>query len=138
MKHARILLSTLAAAAFIAGVAGIQSVQAGESPEAVQTTLTQIPLLGVEGREVIIKYSDFPAGYMGGKHRHPGPVFLYIIEGTLTVETEAGLQAVNAGELYSELPETVLRLLNMSTTDPVKVVAFLIGETGKPLGIKVE
>lgn len=102
-------------------------------------TLKEGPLPGLDGRTVIIKHFTFPPGHVGGKHSHPGPVFVYIEEGTLTVETkEQGTQTFSAGELYEEPIGRVMQARNLSTDDVLKLVVFQVGETGKPMMVKAE
>ena len=48
----------------------------------------QAALPGVAGMEMTVAHVAVPAGFVGGKHLHPGPVFVYVLEGVLTVELE--------------------------------------------------
>ena len=142
MKHSGIWVFTLVASAFLVGNFGTQDVQAqsqkAQAPKAKSTSLVRVPLAGVEGMDVIIKRFEFPANFVGGKHWHPGPVFVYVLEGELTVETDNGLETIKAGEVYAETPRVAMRAKNLSTTSPVKTVAFLIGKNNKPFKVKVK
>ncbi len=103
------------------------------------TSLLETPLTGVEGKKVIIKHFELPPGYVGGKHFHPGPVFVYVLEGELTINTKkAGRQIIRAGELYQEPIRSVMQARNLSTTDATKIVVFQVGDKGKPMMIKAE
>ena len=103
------------------------------------TSLLQKPLAGVEGKEVIIKHFDIPPGFVGGKHYHPGPVFVYVLEGEFTIETEGkGRQTFKAGELYEEPIRNPMRGRNLSATDNLKLLVFQVGDAGKPMMIKAE
>jgi len=93
---------------------------------------------GVDGKTVIIKHFTVPAGFVGGKHYHPGNVFVYILEGAIDIETDNGVLTVGAGELYPEVPGMEMLGKNSSTTAPAKFVVFQVGETGKPMMVKVE
>ncbi len=128
-------------AAFFIGVAGLNVVQAAEheyKSKVEVTKLLQGPLAGVEGKEVIIRHFAFPPGHVGGRHFHPGAVFVYVLEGALTIETEGKTQTVTAGELYQEPLKRVMQPRNLSTTDGVKFVVFQVGDAGKPMMIKAE
>ena len=96
---------TLLTVVVVGGMA-LQPTLAGEQEyksKAKVTSLLQKPLDGVEGKEVIIKHFDIPPGFVGGKHYHPAPVFVYVLEGEFTIETEGkGRQTFKAGELYQE------------------------------------
>ena len=121
------------------GAAFSLDVQAAEyKPKAEVTKLLKGPLAGVEGKEVVIKHFSLPAGFVGGKHFHPGPVFVYVLEGELTVETDAGIETISAGKVYREELRQTMRGKNLSTTDAAKIVVFQVGDTGKPMMVKVK
>ena len=122
------------------GAAFSLDVQSAEyKPKAKVVSLLQGPLAGVEGKDVIVKHFTLPAGFVGGKHFHPGPVFVYIIEGTLTVETaEQGVQSFSAGELYVEPVGRTMQGKNLNADTPLKLVVFQVGEAGKPMMIKAK
>ncbi|MCZ6623370.1 MAG: cupin domain-containing protein [Deltaproteobacteria bacterium] len=121
---------------------GFQNANAAEQeykPKVKVTSLLETPLTGVEGKKVIIKHFELPPGFVGGKHFHPGPVFVYVLEGELTINTEkAGRQTIKAGKLYQEPIRSVMQARNLSTTDVTKIVVFQVGDKGKPMMIKAE
>ncbi len=125
-----------------AGAIGLQTAVAGEQeykPKVNVTSLLQTKLAGVEGKEVIIKRFDIPPGFVGAKHYHPGTVFVYVLEGEFTIETEGkGRQTFKAGELYEEPIRHVMLGRNLSTTDNLKLLVFQVGDAGKPMMIKSE
>ena len=131
------LLTTIAAAAI-----GSQIAFASEQeykPKVNVIPLVQTKLAGVEGKEVIIKRFDIPPGFVGAKHYHPGPVFVYVLEGEFTVETEGKKrQTFKAGELYEEPVRQPMLGRNLSTTDNLKLLVFQVGDAGKPMMIKSE
>lgn len=124
------------------GATGFPGAVAGEQeykPKANVTSLLQGPLAGVEGKKVIIKHFDIPPGFVGGKHYHPGPVFVYVLEGEFTIETDdVGRQTFKAGELYQEPIRRPMRGRNLSTTDNLKLLVFQVGDEGKPMMVKVK
>jgi quercetin dioxygenase-like cupin family protein len=128
--------------AMAVGATGFQAAKAAEQeykPKAKVTSLLQTPLAGVEGKKVITKHFDIPSGFVGGKHFHPGPVFVYVLEGELTIETEeVGRQTIKAGKLYQEAIRRPMRGRNLSTTDALKLLVFQVGDKGKPMMIKAE
>jgi quercetin dioxygenase-like cupin family protein len=132
-----ILVAVMAVAA-----SSFQDANAAEQeykPKAKVTSLVEEPLVGVEGKKVIIKHFVLPPGFVGGKHFHPGPVFVYVLEGELTIDTkEAGRQTISAGKLYKEPTRSVMQGRNLSTTNPTKIVVFQVGDEGKPMMIKAE
>ncbi len=132
-----VLLAVMAMAA-----TGFQDANAAEQeykPKVKATSLLETPLAEVEGKKVIIKHFELPPGFVGGKHFHPGPVFVYVLEGELTIDTkEAGRQTILAGKLYQEPIRSVMQARNLSTTDATKIVVFQVGDEGKPMMIKAE
>ncbi|MCH7693730.1 MAG: cupin domain-containing protein [Proteobacteria bacterium] len=142
MKRTIVALSLTVAAAVALGAFGIQSVGAAEQeykPKAKATELIQEALPGVAGKKVIIKHFALPPGHVGGRHFHPGPVYVYVVEGALTIETEGGAtQTIPAGELYKEPLGRTMRARNVSTNDWTRIVVFQVGDEGKPMMIKAK
>ena len=133
--------STFVCILVLVGAIGVQGLRAEEKeykPKAKVTPLVQKALMGVEGKDVIIKHFDLPPGFVGGKHFHPGPVFVYILEGELTVDTEKGRQTFKVGEVYEEPIGIVMQARNLSTASPLKLVVFQVGDKGKPMMIKAK
>ena len=109
-------------------------------PKAKATKLLNTPLAGVEGKNVHIVHFSAPAGFESGKHSPPGPSFVYILEGQLTIEVE-GMEPVTLGpgDIYSEpVGNKTMQAWNKSSTHGVKLIVFQIGDEGKPLMVKVE
>jgi len=138
--QAKHILFVALATGLLAGTAGVQGASAQDEykPKAIATTLHHAAIPGMEGREMIVKHFAFPPEFVGGKHTHPGPVFVYVLEGTLTVETEAGTQEFGPGDLYPEQLNTVMQGRNLSATEDLEILVFQIGEVGKPMMIKAE
>ena len=139
MEITKLGLALALAGVMSLGAAFSLDVQAAEyKPKAEVKSLHKGALPGVDGKTVIVKHFTLPAGFVGGKHFHPADVFVYVLEGELTVETEKGALTVSAGELYPEVPGMVMRGKNVSTSGPAKILVFQIGDTGKPMMIKAK
>ena len=139
MKKARYLLSAALASTFLVGVAASQALADEEYvSKARAKTLHKAPLQGVQGKEVIVKHFSAPPNFVGGKHMHPGPVFVYILEGEFTVETSKGSKTFKAGELYLEEIDVPMVARNPSGTDDLELLVFQVGDIGKPMMIKVK
>jgi quercetin dioxygenase-like cupin family protein len=142
MQVAPRVLSLTVLSVVAAGAIGLQVAFAGEQeykPKVGTTSLLQTKLAGVEGKEIIIKRFDIPPGFVGAKHYHPGPVFVYVLEGEFTVETEGkGRQTFKAGELYEEPVHHPMLGRNLSTSENLKLLVFQVGDAGKPMMIKTE
>ncbi len=139
MEITKLGLAVALAGVLSLGAAFGLDVQAAEYKLKVETkSLYQGALTGVDGRTVIIKHFTAPPGFVGGRHFHPGDVFVYVLEGEITIETEKGTVTAGAGELIPEIPGMVMRGKNLSTSVPAKFVVFQVGETGKPMMVKAK
>ncbi len=140
MKQSKYLLSTALAAALVMVLASFHSADAQQEyvSKAKAQTLHKAPLPGVEGKEVIIKHFAAPAGFVGGRHFHPGPVYVYVLEGELTVETEGGTETYKAGQLFPEALNQVMQGKNLSAADDLELLVFQVGDVGKPMMIKAD
>lgn len=143
MQYANKVWKLVLVVAFALGAFAMSSPEAGAQteykPKVNATTLADAPLIGVAGRKVIIKHFEIPPGYVGGKHFHSGQVFVYVLEGEITVEMEGDAPlTLKPGELFQEPLGRVMLGKNLSADDAVKIVVFQIGEEGKPMMVKVE
>ena len=139
MKQTTYLLRTALASAILFGMASFQAADAQEYVSKAQVkTLHQAPLQGVAGKEVVVKHFGLPAEFVGGKHMHPGPVFVYVLEGELTVELASETKTFKAGELYAEDINTAMVGKNLSATDDLEILVFQVGDVGKPMMLKVK
>ncbi|HUF57081.1 MAG TPA: cupin domain-containing protein [Thermohalobaculum sp.] len=135
-------LATLAAVLALAGGPAVAGSDTGDAeeyvPEAETSELHQAPLAGVEGKEVVVKEFTLPPGHEGKAHKHSGPVFVYVIEGELTVETDEGDHTFAAGDLYPEPLDVTMRARNVSADSPTKIVVFQINDAGEVMMKKAE
>ncbi len=128
----------IAAAIGVAGWHGVQAAEKEYITAAKTKTLVQEPLAGVDGKEVIIKHFAIPPEFVGGKHMHPASVYVYVLKGELTVETEGETLTFKAGEIYPEPLHRSMVGKNLSTTDGLELLVFQIGDIGKPMMVKVD
>ena len=140
MKRTKRLLSTALASTILFGMASFQAANAGEVyvSKARAKILYQAPLQGVQGKEMTVKHFSLPPKFVGGKHMHTGPVFLYVLEGEITVELAGESKTFKAGELYPEEIDTAMVGKNLSATDDVELLVFQVGDIGKPMMLKVK
>ncbi len=139
MKKSKYLLSTALASGILVGMASFQAADAQEYiPKAKVKTLHQAPLPGVEGKEMVVKHMGLEAKFVGGKHMHPGPVFVYVLECELTVVLEKETKTFKTGELYFEDINAAMVGKNLSATDDLEILVFQVGDIGKPMMLKVK
>jgi len=77
-----------------------------------------------------------PPGKETGWHKHTVPGMAYILKGTLTVETETGKKfEFKEGESFAEVIDMYHNGRN-NGEDTVQLIAYFIGQKGKPITIK--
>lgn len=121
-----------------AGLINAQPKQA-YAPKAESKKLVETALHGVSGKKVSIIQFKLPPGYVGGKHYHTGPVFVYVAKGALAIdETGKARQMFPAGQVYVEPIGTTMVGRNTSSTEATEIVVFQIHGEGEPLMYKAD
>ena len=143
MIRTSFIFTAVLAAAILAGRATGLGLRAQESQkqvsEATITPLLKTAVAGVEGKEVIIAHINAPPGFVSAKHFHPGQVFIYVLEGAVTIEMEGDAPLkLGPGDVFKETPDRPMVGKNLSSTHGAKLVVFQIGDEGKPLMVKAE
>jgi len=86
--------------------------------------------------EVTAMTVELAPGAETGWHKHPVPVYAYVISGNLSVELEDGKHlSFDAGDAVIEVVNTLHNGKN-SGTEPVKLAVFYLGVEGTPTVIK--
>ena len=145
MDRSTIAMSLIAAGGLIAATVGEQYVHAAEkkevyvSPGAAKKTLINEPLHGMEAQVVTIDHYTLPAGWVGGKHYHTGPVYVYVLEGSFAVDEQGReRQTFKAGELYKEPIGTRMQARNLNASAPLKLLVFQVNLKGEPPMVKAD
>jgi quercetin dioxygenase-like cupin family protein len=131
-------------AGIAAGGIGVSGASAQEKkdvyvPTADVKTLAERPLHGVDGKRVTILHGTFPASWVGGPHYHTGPVYVYVLEGSFTVDEQGKpRQTFTAGQLYEEPIGTPMQARNVSTSEQLRILLFQVHAQGEPLAYKAE
>jgi len=122
------------------GVYGIGVAQPAGSPATApeepvkRTVLSRENLEGVEGKEMVVIIVELAPGAAVPKHYHPGPEYLYVLEGTLAhVHAGGPLRMMRAGDFAFDPDKGVHSISNPSTTARARVIGFLVLEKGQPL-----
>ena len=85
--------------------------------------------------EVTISKVTIPPGKSTGWHKHTIPVFAYVLKGNLTVELEnKQTKQFSENTTFSEVINVFHNGVNNGKEDVV-LIAFYMGEKGKPLSI---
>jgi quercetin dioxygenase-like cupin family protein len=133
----------LACAASLAAIIGaaifvVPASSQQPAPATKVTTLMKQALADIPGREAIVITLDIPPGAGSPPHRHPGHhVFGYVLEGTYKIKVDQGPETVlTKGQTFHEAPGQLHAVsANASQTEPAKVLAFIVAESGKPITV---
>ncbi len=94
-----------------------------------------VPMPGYEAVLVVVTLA---AGSREGRHTHPGTLLVYVQEGELTLDHESRETVTyTAGESLFVEAGKVHEGMNRGTT-PVRTIATLVVEKGKPLTHQLE
>lgn len=112
----------------------------GATPSSRVQEIIQHMLPGMDNKEATLVVVHYAPGEGSMPHRHPGPVFGYILEGTIISQVEPGPPITyRQGQAFYEPPMHVHRISrNASKTRPAKLLAFNITEKGQPLTLPAE
>jgi quercetin dioxygenase-like cupin family protein len=106
-------------------------------PTQVNTLMKQV-MTDLPGREVIVITLEIPPGGGSAPHRHPGHhIFGYVLEGTYKIRLDQGAETLlTKGQTFYEAPGQLHAVSgNASQTEPAKVLAFIVAESGKPITV---
>jgi len=134
-----------AAAAFVAASVGArveahgdaQTPAAGSRPVATKDT----PAINLEGWQMTATEVTIPAGAPPGrKHRHPGFVIGYVLQGKYNFAVnDQPLKVISAGEMFFESFDAPGEVHsgsgNASATEPVRFLAIVFTKKGDPVTI---
>ena len=131
----RVILSmSCAAVALTAHLALAQQDKQEYVSKAERDVLLEKPLFGGEGKTISINRFKLPPEYVGGKHYHSGPTYVYVLKGTFTVEEEGKpAQTFAAGEVYEEPIGNPMQAFNKSADEPIELLVIQVQNEGEPL-----
>ena len=88
---------------------------------------------GPPGQQTVVNVLQFAPGSREDRHTHPGPLAGYVLEGAFTLETEGQATVTyNAGDSFYVEAGKAHRGANQASV-PLKLLATLFVEKGKPL-----
>ncbi|MGZ3284736.1 MAG: cupin domain-containing protein [Xanthobacteraceae bacterium] len=108
------------------------------APATTVTPLLKQLLADVPGREVMVITLDIPPGGGSAPHRHPGHhVFGYVLEGSYKLKLDQGDEKIlTKGQAFYEAQGQLHAVsANASATEPAKVLAVIVAESGKPVTV---
>ena len=113
--------------------------QTALAEDAVSVLIKQ-RLADVAGKEASVITVDYAPGAASDQHFHPGSVFAYVLEGAV-VSQLGGEQPVtySKGQSWYESPKKPhVVSMNASTTEPAKLLVFLLSQESEPLVVPMK
>jgi quercetin dioxygenase-like cupin family protein len=133
------LFGGLSATHFAGSQSPAPSVQA-DAKERARIVLSQ-GLSGLDGDhlKVALVEVNYGPGEASSPHSHPCAVIAYVVAGALRTQVKGKPEAIyQAGESFYEPPNGVhLVSANASSTEPAKLVAYLLCDRDAPLSVDV-
>jgi quercetin dioxygenase-like cupin family protein len=107
---------------------------ADESKKAAPPLMTR-DLAGIPGKEAIVLTVEYGPGESSRPHRHDANVFVYVLEGTITMQVKGGPPVtLHPGQTYYESPSDIHTVSeNASKTAPAKILVFIVKDKGTPV-----
>jgi quercetin dioxygenase-like cupin family protein len=108
------------------------------APEAVRETVILKKDISEYARSdmaLTVRELEFPPGFVGKKHRHPGPVVVCVTDGSLEIQLEgASPKTYERGKCFSEEAHQLhLHTRNPSTTESARVISYILSRNGEPV-----
>ena len=99
--------------------------------------LLQMDLQAYAGGDPVLSAGEITIapGASGSRHRHPGPTFVYVLEGAVKIELEgAPAKVYRAGETFYEDPHQLhISTKNGSKAEPARILVYHLSHKGEPL-----
>jgi quercetin dioxygenase-like cupin family protein len=107
-------------------------------PPTVAELMTR-DVAGIPGKEALMITVTYVPGGASLPHRHDAQVFVYVLEGAMTMQVDGGpATTIGPGQTFYEGPNDVHRVsANASRTEAAKILVFMIKDKGKPASRKV-
>jgi quercetin dioxygenase-like cupin family protein len=106
--------------------------RAQDKGEIKRKVLTKQDLASASGHDAVLSQVELAPGAAEGKHTHPGELLGFVDEGTLTLFVEGKPEAtLKRGDSFF-VPAGATHWGENHTKKPVRIIATLILEKGKP------
>jgi quercetin dioxygenase-like cupin family protein len=101
-----------------------------------RTDLLKSELHEIQDNEMHVWVADVAPGAATGRHTHPTPRFVYVIEGAVVLELDGrSPQTFKAGQAFAEMPNEIHNFKNASTSEPAKALGFQYARKGQVLQV---
>ena len=128
-----------------AGVAGLAAAllaahEAQTAPSARTIAQKDAPKVSLDGWQMTASEVNYPPGESSARHRHPGFVIGYVLEGQYRFAVnEQAPTVLSPGQMFFESFDTPGEVHavsgNASTTQPAKILAIVFTKKGDPVTI---
>jgi quercetin dioxygenase-like cupin family protein len=128
--HGYLLGVALSVSVFTSGTASAQT------PTSVATVkqLMSKELAGIAGKEILMSTVTYPPGGSSPPHRHDAQVFVYVLQGELSMQVQGGPKVtLKPGDTFYESPTDVHSVsANASQSAPTTFLVFIVKDKGAP------
>jgi quercetin dioxygenase-like cupin family protein len=109
------------------------------APTATVKPLMSRDLVGLPGKEISMITVEYVPGGASHPHRHDAQVFVYVLEGAMTMQVTGGAPVtIHPGETFYEGPDDIhLVSANASATAPAKILVVMVKDKSKPASREV-
>jgi quercetin dioxygenase-like cupin family protein len=120
------------AVAAVVLAAGIPGLNAQQAP-AVKRNVVLKQDMEIPGREAVMAFVELPPGGAEGRHTHPAEVFVFVLEGSISLEREGQpTVTLKAGDVFAIAAGKTHQATNNGSAT-AKLAAVFVAEKGKPL-----
>jgi quercetin dioxygenase-like cupin family protein len=107
------------------------------APSAKTIVQRDAPAVNLDGWQMTATEVTYPPGDASGRHRHPGFVCGYVLEGQYRFAVDGQPETVlTAGQMFFENPGDVHAVSgNASKTQPARILAIVFTKKGDPVTI---
>jgi quercetin dioxygenase-like cupin family protein len=107
----------------------------GPVPAATVAELITKDLISAPGQEVLMLTVTYVPGGSSLPHRHDAQVFVYVLEGAITMQLKGGAPVtLRAGQSFYEGPGDIHQVsANASRTLPAKILVVMVKDKAKPV-----
>jgi quercetin dioxygenase-like cupin family protein len=131
-------MKTLAVIACAASILSPALAAENAPPAKVSQVMTR-DLEGIAGKEMLVLVVEYPPGGVSQPHRHNASVFVYVLEGSVTMQVEGSAPVtLKPGETFYEAPGDVhVTSANASSSAPAKFLVYMVKDKGAPVSVTV-
>ena len=120
----------------IAAGIGLSQISNAQQSSVKRTDLLTTDLADLGNRKMQVWIADIGPGAATGRHSHPTPRFVYVVQGAVVVEMDnKPAQTFAAGPAFVETPNAVHNFRNASPTEVARALGFQYSENDQPLQV---